>query len=555
MEATRKLLAALALTASLVVAPASANRCADGAPQPVSSDPVRELHHQDSAFSLLIVAFRELQTQLIENDHNVRLAGAASIRNATDRQHVVTLAAEERSLRLAKLKGQLDNMVAAYGYSRQISDRESGVSVPVNIDARNASERLKDFVVVAHDSVQAPRFASTAAASVQPQSGLAVGTAPPMTLLAASSILEARTRFLDPQFWYVPEAALVVGAVATAALLLCIGMRKLVRRTSGRLTSFDRHLVDCWHRWIRTLHHGARPVLWLLTPLLWTQAALGVQVEPASSFVTLLNRSATNNPTLVGPVCSLINREASRLRALGVAGPTLMLISYRDREGAVDDVVVQFLSAEPREGFDGKKTDARLQRRLGDELSDSAMALFRLLYGRGVYLGDPEEVRRRQRAYELALDGDVTLLREQTVEPLHVVIILPCAAPFLPRSLSSRVESIVIEAELNFKEWRGRTRFLTADEDTAQQVGLVLATWREIGQSMARDRSERTWAALAPDSLQQLNVGTGQAEAFASAAVPTQTLLKLVAHVFLIVSPDTGSQSYIENGIRQQANH
>src|ERR1043166_9964833 len=114
MEATRKLLAALALMAALIAAPASANRCADGAPQPVSSDPVRELHHQNSAVSLLIVAFRELQTQLIENDPNVRLAGAASIRNATDRQHVVTLAAEERSPRLAKLKGQLDNMVAAY---------------------------------------------------------------------------------------------------------------------------------------------------------------------------------------------------------------------------------------------------------------------------------------------------------------------------------------------------------------------------------------------------------------------------------------------------------
>src|ERR1051326_735882 len=109
-----------------------------------------ELQTHDSAFSLLIVAFGEVQTSLIDNDYGARVKAASSIHDSAARNHVLELARQERELRLRKLDRQLAELSAAYVRSRRPApgEQSSNPVPPTKVDASTAQEKLKSFVIV-----------------------------------------------------------------------------------------------------------------------------------------------------------------------------------------------------------------------------------------------------------------------------------------------------------------------------------------------------------------------------------------------------------------------
>jgi hypothetical protein len=124
----------------------------DGSTDPAAtgqkSDPVSELRNQDGAFSILIEAYRQLQSHLIQADYEARVGAAARLTDLKVRRQVTVLARQERDLRLQKLYGQLTTMSTAYDYTRQRDEREAGIDEPSHVDTAAAAEKLKDFVVL-----------------------------------------------------------------------------------------------------------------------------------------------------------------------------------------------------------------------------------------------------------------------------------------------------------------------------------------------------------------------------------------------------------------------
>jgi hypothetical protein len=101
------------------------------------------------------------------------------------------------------------------------------------------------------------------------------------------------------------------------------------------------------------------------------------------------------------------------------------------------------------------------------------------------YLGPEKEVRMRERAFHSALRADLTPMREQTAEPLCLIILMAEPERLLPQCLSRRVRSVIVEADLAFGEWQCRVHLMTADAGAAQQVELLLAAWRELAMTAA----------------------------------------------------------------------
>ena len=113
-----------------------------------NADPVSELRNDDSAFSLLIEAYRQLQNNIIQVDYDARLQAASGLTDVKTRRQVIALAKQERELRLRKLYGQVSNLSTTYDLNRQRHEREAGIEVPSTVDTTAAAEKLKDFVVL-----------------------------------------------------------------------------------------------------------------------------------------------------------------------------------------------------------------------------------------------------------------------------------------------------------------------------------------------------------------------------------------------------------------------
>lgn len=242
--------------------------------------------------------------------------------------------------------------------------------------------------------------------------------------------------------------------------------------------------------------------------------------------ISLLSQASPNNSALVKSVSSLLANTQQSGPNLVSADPALMIVSYRKQKDGVRDVVVQVFNDRTAADLNLLNQDGYMRVRLGSDLFGSADQLLGLLYNQGVYAGDPKESQRQQRALEATLNGDVTLLREQTVEPLHVVAVMPNGGQFLPGSLRSRVRSIVLDAELTFGEWRTRIGFVTADEETAEQVGNVVAAWRELAVSLADTFAGTQSAKPLRDALQTTTVEVTKNQVVATAAVPSQTIVR-----------------------------
>ena len=113
-------------------------------------DPIAELRNQDSAFSLLIEAFRQIQGRIIQNDYEARIKAANALSDLKTRRYVAGLAKEERNLRVEKLYHQIGNLNLTYDHARRDDARALAVAdVPAHIDTGHAAKTLMDFVFVA----------------------------------------------------------------------------------------------------------------------------------------------------------------------------------------------------------------------------------------------------------------------------------------------------------------------------------------------------------------------------------------------------------------------
>ena len=107
------------------------------------ADPISELRNQDSAFSLLIEAFRQIQGRIIQNDYEARIKAANALSDLKTRRYVAQLAKEERYLRV-------ENLNLTYDRTRRDDARVLAVAdVPMHIDTSHAAKTLMDFVFVA----------------------------------------------------------------------------------------------------------------------------------------------------------------------------------------------------------------------------------------------------------------------------------------------------------------------------------------------------------------------------------------------------------------------
>lgn len=120
-------------------------------------DPVCELQAQDSAFSLLIEAYRQFQSRQIELDYESRLKAAAHLGQEPDslvigttltsvrtmRAWIKALAEKERDLRLEQLQTRIANFTTVYHCARKDDETTAGLPVASKVDIRAAVPQLR----------------------------------------------------------------------------------------------------------------------------------------------------------------------------------------------------------------------------------------------------------------------------------------------------------------------------------------------------------------------------------------------------------------------------
>jgi hypothetical protein len=113
------------------------------------SGPISKLQNQDTAFSILIEAFRQIQGRIIQNDYEACITTANARCDLKTHRIVVKLAEQERELRVEKLDYQIVNLDLAYEHTRRDDAHAVAVDVPVHIDAVHAAKSLMDDVFIA----------------------------------------------------------------------------------------------------------------------------------------------------------------------------------------------------------------------------------------------------------------------------------------------------------------------------------------------------------------------------------------------------------------------
>jgi len=145
---------ALGLTLTVLVCTSSFSaECEDeSAPPPAAqTEPagsISELQNRDTAFSILIEAFRQVQGRIIQNDYEACITAANALSDLKTQRSVVELAKQERKLRVAKLGRQIGNLNQAYDLTRRDDAHGVAVDVPVPIDTNHAAKALMDDVFI-----------------------------------------------------------------------------------------------------------------------------------------------------------------------------------------------------------------------------------------------------------------------------------------------------------------------------------------------------------------------------------------------------------------------
>ncbi|NQU11813.1 hypothetical protein HQ590_13545 [bacterium] len=110
------------------------------------ADPVAEMQNQDSAFSLLMECYRQLQLSLIEIEYEHRLDEADKVTDSTARKLARAEAEHHAEERVRKLGSDLENMLVAYQAARSHREREAGIRVPHQVDRHKAARALREYV-------------------------------------------------------------------------------------------------------------------------------------------------------------------------------------------------------------------------------------------------------------------------------------------------------------------------------------------------------------------------------------------------------------------------
>jgi hypothetical protein len=201
-------------------------------------------------------------------------------------------------------------------------------------------------------------------------------------------------------------------------------------------------------------------------------------------------------------------------------------VTWRENAGQARDIVVQAYYDPIGGDVSTLNADGYVRARLGGELSSSANQLLVLMYDHVVYFGPKDQVAHEQRAFQAAINGDMTLLREQTVDPLHLLVVMPHGGTFLPTSLRSRVRGLVLNATLDFGTWSGQIGMVTSDGETAEQVGTIVSAWREMAVSLADTFAGYSSGKQLRQALQASTVQVVANRVLASAAVDSRTVVR-----------------------------
>ena len=207
--------------------------------------------------------------------------------------------------------------------------------------------------------------------------------------------------------------------------------------------------------------------------------------------------------------------------------PDLAVITFRAGTAGIQDAIVQLYQAPPIDHAPVLNSPGGVRDRLGGSWGDAADQLLNLVLQPPTCFGPPAEVRRQQRAFNLTLTGDLTLLREQTVEPLYVIGVLAHADRYLPSSLRARVRFVVFTAQLDFGEWRVRLNFVTDNSTDAAQVGNIVATWRDLANSLAAHYTGHTAGDRLREALQASSVVVSENRVTATGAVPAPVISRV----------------------------
>jgi hypothetical protein len=228
---------------------------------------------------------------------------------------------------------------------------------------------------------------------------------------------------------------------------------------------------------------------------------------------------------LVEMVASLLNHPSDASPIVPQTPPSLMIVSYHDQAGEERDVVAQVFFDPIAGGQSVLNDDGYAHAHLGDELSGIANQLLGFIFRQVVYFGQKDEVECQRRAFQAMLNGDVSLLREQTVDPLHMLVVMPRAGTFLPSSLRSRVHGIVMDVEMAFGAWSGRVAMVTDDSDAAEQVGNIVAAWREMALSFADTFAGQISIKQVRESLKASTVQVVSNRVLTSASIDSRTIV------------------------------
>jgi hypothetical protein len=250
--------------------------------------------------------------------------------------------------------------------------------------------------------------------------------------------------------------------------------------------------------------------------------------------LTLLRGTDRVGPVLVETVAQLLNHPEDASQSVPQRPPSLMAVTFRENAGQVRDIVVQAWY-DPLDGNLGaSNVDGYAHSPLGGELAGSANQFLGLMCQPAVCFGPKDSVEQQQRAFQAALNGDITLLRQETINPLRLLVVMPHGGTYLPISLRSRVGGLVLDANLEFGTWSGRVALVISDGQAAEQVATVLSAWRDIAISLAETFASHETAKDLSQALEASTVQVVANRVLASAAVDSSTVARaareLVGH-------------------------
>jgi len=253
-----------------------------------------------------------------------------------------------------------------------------------------------------------------------------------------------------------------------------------------------------------------------------------VSVLPADSladFVELIQQTVPERPALTKAVSTLVRNSQPLVG--GASEPVLILLAYRMKDGQISNLAVQLFHEPTISDNPILNPDGTVRNRVGQDLHQAAEHFLGLMFSQVDYLGDAKMIQASRRAFESGIEGDLTFLRELTVEPLYVVAVMPRASKYLPGSLRSRVQSVVVKSTLSFGDWKNEISFVTADDETAEQVGTVVAAWRDMAASLADTFASHTSGKPLREALQKSSVRVANNQVITEADIPSTTVVRV----------------------------